>query len=265
MAETKKKSTKAVDNKTTKKVDPLLKELLESGAHFGQRVDRWNPKMKPYIYGVRGGVHIIDLTITHGQLLAAEKFVEETTKMGGKVLFVGTKRQARPIIEKAAVELNMPYVTNRWLGGMLTNLETIQTRVSRMTKLQNDLAEGKLDGTKKERADLEREMQHLERIFTGISEMPVKPDAVFITDMVKDNIAVAEANKLNIPLIAICDTNTNPNLATYPIAANDDAVRTIALITGRIANAAKKGADLYSAKTAEANAKEDAKNNQEEK
>ncbi len=265
MAEAKKTATKAAEKKTTTKVDPLLKELLESGAHFGQRVDRWNPKMKPYIYGVRGGVHIIDLTITHDQLLAAEKFIENTTKNGGKVLFVGTKRQARPIVEKAAKEIDMPYVTNRWLGGMLTNLETIQTRVNRMKKLQNESAEGKLVGTKKERADLEREMQHLERIFTGISEMPVKPEAVFVTDMLNDDIAVAEANKLNIPVIAICDTNTNPGLATYPIAANDDAVRTIALITNRIANAAKKGSELYSAKTAEVKAKEDAKNNQEEK
>jgi small subunit ribosomal protein S2 len=264
MAEAKKTATKAA-TKPTKKVDPLLKELLEAGAHFGQRVDRWNPKMRPYIYGVRGGVHIIDLTQTHDQLLAAEKFVEDITKNGGKVLFVGTKRQARPIIEKAAKEIDMPYVTNRWLGGMLTNLETIQTRVSRMKKLQNDNAEGKLVGTKKEKADLEREMHHLEHIFSGISEMSVKPAVVFVTDMLTDDIAVAEANKLKIPVVSICDTNTNPELVTYPIAANDDAVRTIALITNRIAAAAKKGSELYVAKTAEAKAKEDAKNNQEEK
>jgi small subunit ribosomal protein S2 len=264
MAEAKKTATKAA-SKTTKKVDPLLKELLEAGAHFGQRVDRWNPKMRPYIYGVRGGVHIIDLTQTHDQLLDAEKFVEEATKNGGKVLFVGTKRQARPIVEKAAKEIDMPYVTNRWLGGMLTNLETIQTRVNRMKKLQNDSAEGKLTGTKKEKADLEREMEHLQRIFMGISEMPVKPAVVFVTDMLTDDIAVAEANKLKIPVVAICDTNTNPELVNYPIAANDDAVRTIALITNRIAAAAKKGSELYTAKTAKAKAKEDAKNNQEEK
>lgn len=265
MTEAKKAATKAATKKATKTVAPLLKELLEAGAHFGQRVDRWNSKMRPYIYGVRGGVHIIDLTQTHDQLLAAEKFVEDITKTGGKVLFVGTKRQARPIVEKAAKSIDMPYVTNRWLGGMLTNLETIQTRVSRMKKLQNDNAEGKLTGTKKEKADLEREMQHLEHIFTGISEMPTKPAVVFVTDMLTDDIAVAEANKLNIPVVAICDTNTNPEIVTYPIAANDDAVRTIALITNRIADAAKKGSELYAAKTAEVKAKEDAKNNQEEK
>ena len=264
MAEAKKTATKAAA-KSTKKVDPLLKELLEAGAHFGQRADRWNPKMRPYIYGVRGGVHIIDLTQTHDQLLNAEKFVEDVTKNGGKVLFVGTKRQARPIVEKAAKETDMPYVTNRWLGGMLTNLETVQTRVSRMKKLRNQADEGKLVGTKKERADLERELEHLERIFTGISEMPVKPAVVFVTDMLTDDIAVAEANKLNIPVIAICDTNSNPELVQYPIAANDDAVRTIDLITNRIADATRKGSQLYKAKTAEAKAKEDAKNNQEDK
>ena len=264
MAEAKKTATKAA-TKSTKKVDPLLKELLEAGAHFGQRADRWNPKMKPYIYGVRGGVHIIDLTQTHDQLLTAEKFVEDTTKNGGKILFVGTKRQARPIVEKAAKETDMPYVTNRWLGGMLTNLETIQSRVSRMKKLENESAEGKLQGTKTEKADLEREMEHLQRIFGGISEMNTKPAVVFVTDMLTDDIAVSEANKLNIPVVAICDTNSNTEFATYPIAANDDAVRTIALITGRIAEAAKKGNGLYVAKTAESKAKEDAKNNQEEK
>ena len=264
MAEAKKTATKA-SAKTTKKLEPLLKELLEAGAHFGQRADRWNPKMRPYIYGVRGGVHIIDLTQTHDQLLTAEKFVEDTTKNGGKILFVGTKRQARPIVEKAAKETDMPYVTNRWLGGMLTNLETIQSRVSRMKKLENESAEGKLVGTKKEKADLEREMEHLRRIFGGISEMSIKPAVVFVTDMLTDDIAVSEANKLNIPVVAICDTNSNPELVTYPIAANDDAVRTIALITDRIAQAARRGSELYKAKTAEAKAKEDAKNSQEEK
>lgn len=189
MAEAKKTAIKAAA-KTTKEVEPLLKELLEAGAHFGQRADRWNPKMRPYIYGVRGGVHIIDLTQTHDQLLTAEKFVEDTTKNGGKILFVGTKRQARPIVEKAAKETDMPYVTNRWLGGMLTNLETIQSRVSRMKKLENESAEGKLVGTKKEKADLEREMEHLRRIFGGISEMSIKPAVVFVTDMLTDDIAV---------------------------------------------------------------------------
>ena len=250
---------------TAKAVDPVLKQLLESGAHFGHRKDRWNPKMKPYIYGVRGGVHIIDLTKSLDQLMDAEKFVENTTRNGGKILFVGTKRQARPIIEKAAKEIGMPYVSNRWLGGMLTNLETIQTRVNKLKKLQNDSADNKLTGTKKERAEKEREMEHLNRIFEGISEMQTKPDAVFVVDVLVDDIAVLEANKLNIPVIAICDTNTSPENITYPIAGNDDAVKTIGLITTRIADAARRGSELYQAKTAQAETKEAAKNNQEEK
>lgn len=259
MAEAKKTAEKAVKPSAKKTVDPLLKQLLEAGAHFGQRVDRWNPKMKPYIYGARGGVHIIDLTKTHAQLLAAEKFVEATTKIGGKILFVGTKRQARGIIEKAAKDIDMPYVTNRWLGGMLTNLETIQTRVTRLKKLQNDAAEGKLAGTKKERSEQEREIEQLEKVFEGIAEMPTVPAVVFVVDVLRDDIAVAEANKLGIPTVAICDTNSNPELITYPIAGNDDAVKTISLITSRIAEAAKRGSEMYKAKTAQDAAKEAAK------
>lgn len=241
---------------TVKAIDPLLKELLEAGAHFGQRTDRWNPKMKQYIYGARGGVHIIDLTQTHQQLLDAEKFIENTTKTGGEVLFVGTKRQARLIIEKAAKEIGMPYVTNRWLGGMLTNLETIRMRVNRLKKLQNDATEGKLVGTKKERSEQEAEIEHLQKIFGGIAEMSVLPAAIFVADVLRDDIAVNEAVKLNIPIVAICDTNANPEPITYPIAGNDDAVKTIALITNRISSAAGRGAEIYRSKVAETTVKE---------
>ncbi len=259
-----KPSAKAVTT-NAKPTDQLLKQLLESGAHFGHNKSRWNPKMKPYIYGSRGGIHIIDLTKTHQQLLAAIKFTEATAKMGGQVLFVGTKRQARLIIEKAAKDTGMPYVTNRWLGGMLTNLETIQTRVTRLKKLQNDTAEGSLEGTKKERADQENEMAKLSRIFEGIANMPTRPALVFVVDIMRDNIAVSEANKLNIPVVAICDTNTNPELITYPIAANDDAVKTIQMVTTLIAEATMRGHEFYQAKTAESALKEAAKNNLEDK
>ncbi len=246
-----KPKSSAKDVSTVKPADQLLKQLLESGAHFGHNKSRWNPKMKPYIYGSRGGVHIIDLTKTYQQLLDAIKFTEATAKMGGQVLFVGTKRQARLIIEKAAKDTGMPYVTNRWLGGMLTNLETIQTRVSRLKKLQNDIAEGNLGGTKKERADQENEMAKLSRVFGGIAGMPTRPALVFVVDIMRDNIAVSEANKLNIPVVAICDTNTNPELITYPIAANDDAVKTIQMVTTLIAEATMRGHEFYHAKTAE--------------
>ncbi|MCX6804842.1 MAG: 30S ribosomal protein S2 [Patescibacteria group bacterium] len=265
MAKTTQADPKKPIKESIKADDTLLKQLLEAGAHFGHRQDRWNPKMKPYIYGARGGVHIIDLTKTHDQLLIAEKFIEDTTKIGGTILFVSTKRQARPIIQKAASDTAMPFVINRWLGGMLTNLETIQTRVTKLKKLQEESSEGSLVGTKKERADQEREMEKLSKVFTGISEMQNLPSAVFIVDIMRDDIAVSEANKLGIPIVAICDTNTNPELITYPVAANDDAVKTISLIVSRITAAALRGSELYKAKTAESAQKEAAKNNQEEK
>lgn len=249
----------------TKSIDPLLKQLLESGAHFGHRQDRWNPKMKTYIYGVRGGVHIIDLTQSVEQLKDAKKFVEETTKKGGSVLFVGTKRQAKAIVEKAAKDSDMPYVTARWLGGMLTNLETIQGRVNKLKKLQSDQSEGKLTGTKKEKAQKERELEHLNKIFEGISEMKELPRVVFVADILVDDIAVAEANKLGIPVVAICDTNTNPENIAFPIAANDDAVKAISLIANEISLSAQSGHQTYKSKTQEAEAKQAAKNNLEEK
>ncbi len=259
------KASKTTTKPAAKAVDPLLKQLLESGAHFGHRKDRWNPKMRPFIYGVRGGVHIIDLTKSLEQLKAAEQFIESATKAGGSVLFVGTKRQARPIIEKAAGDAGMPYVSNRWLGGMLTNLETIQTRITKLKKLQSDSQEGKLTGTKKEKAEKEREMQQLDKIFAGISQMQTLPSAVFVVDILVDDIAVSEASKLGIPVVAICDSNTDPEKVTYPIASNDDAIKAISMITQIIGDAAKRGSELYRAKTAESAAKEAAKNNQEDK
>lgn len=260
MAEAKKTTESAV-----KTVDPMLKQLLESGAHFGHRKDRWNPKMKPYIYGVKGGVHIIDLTQSLVQLTDAKKFVEEACKKGGSVLFVGTKRQAKAIVQKAAQDAGMPYVTNRWLGGMLTNLETIQSRINKLKKLEADQAEGKLTGTKKEKAEQEREMEHLSKIFAGIAEMKQLPSIVFVSDILVDDIAVAEATKLGIPVVAICDTNTNPENIAYPIAANDDAVKTISLVATEISESAMRGQEMYRAKTQEAEAKQASKSNQEEK
>lgn len=250
MAEAKKAVVKkpAATKTSTKTVDPVLKTLLESGAHFGHRVERWNPKMKPYIYGARGGVYIIDLTQTFDQLKAAEKFVEETTKKGGSILFVGTKRQARGAIEKAAAETEMPYVTHRWLGGMLTNLETIHTRITKLGKLKTQLDEGTFKGTKKERGAAAREVERLEKIFGGVSKMETLPAVLFVVDMPREDIAIAEANKLGIPVVAIADTNANPELVQYPIAANDDAIKTVNFITERIAASAKAGIDAHRAK-----------------
>lgn len=244
------KSTKDKTAKTTKtKIDPILKQLLEAGAHFGQRTDRWNPKMKPYIFGVRSGVHIIDLTITAGQLEAAEKAAYEICKQGGQILFVGTKRQAKPIIEKYATEASMPYVTHRWLGGMLTNLDTIKQRIQRLKKLEAQQAENDFAGTiKKEKLLLEEQMRKLAKTFDGVREMHGLPAAIYVVDMIREDIAISEARKLDLPIIAIADTNANPELAEYPIAANDDAIKTVDLITSKIASACGKGYSEYRAK-----------------
>lgn len=234
---------------TKTKIDPRLKQLLEAGAHFGHRSARWNPKMSPYIYGVRGGVHIIDLTQTAPQLLAAEKFAYEVTKLGGQVLFVGTKRQAKPIIEKYANETGMPYVTHRWLGGMITNLDTIKTRIQRLKKLEAQKEENDFAGIiKKEKMLLEKQMIKLTKVFGGIRDMYGVPAAIFVVDMPKEDIAILEARKLNIPVIAITDTNANPDLADYKIVANDDSIKTIDLITSVIAAAVLKGSSEYKAK-----------------
>jgi small subunit ribosomal protein S2 len=242
-------SKSAVKKSPQTKIDPRLKQLLEAGAHFGHRTARWNPKMKPYIFGVRGGVHIIDLTQTAPQLAAAEKFAYEATKQGGQLLFVGTKRQAKPIIEKYAHETGMPYVTHRWLGGMITNLDTIKTRIQRLKKLEAQKEENDFAGIiKKEKMLLEKQMVKLTKVFGGIRDMHGVPAAIFVVDMPKEDIAILEARKLNIPVIAITDTNANPDQADYMIVANDDSIKTIDLITGVIAAAVQKGNSEYKAK-----------------
>jgi small subunit ribosomal protein S2 len=236
--------------KATTKTDPILQELLESGAHFGHRTSRWNPKMGEYIFGARGGVHIIDLTLTADGLKSAVAFVESVTQQGKQILFVGTKRQAKGIIEAAAKDSGMPYVTQRWLGGMLTNLETINTRINRLKRLEAQQLDGSLETlTKKERLDISNEIEHLNKIFGGIREMQGLPGAIFVIDMPREEIAIKEARKLAIPVIAITDTNADPDLADYVIPANDDAIRAVSVITGKIAAAAKQGGALYGAKT----------------
>ena len=243
---------KTATKKATKpKLDPILRQLLESGAHFGHQASRWNPKMAQYIYTTRGGVHIIDLTQTAEQLKAAKNFVEGVTKSGGKVLFVATKRQAKAAVEAAAKEAGMPYVTYRWLGGMLTNLDTISRRVLRLKKLRTESAETGFSAmSKKDRAATEREMEILERTFAGVADMDSVPQAVFVVDMLREHTAMAEAHKLNLPVIAMCDTNADPEQAEYPIASNDDAISAIKLIVGELAAAAKTGASLYAEKAA---------------
>jgi small subunit ribosomal protein S2 len=231
-----------------------LKELLEAGAHFGHQTRRWNPKMQKYIFAARGGVHIIDLTKTGVLLKEATDFAHKTAADGGKVLFVGTKRQAAPVIRDEAVAAGMPYVTERWLGGMLTNFSTIRLQVQRLKKLEAGLESGDFASkyNKKEVLDFTNECASLTRIFGGIKNMDGLPRAVFVVDVPNEAIAVAEARKLGIPVIAIADTNADPDLIDYPIPANDDAIRTVRIITHQIAQAAADGAQIYATRSREA-------------
>jgi len=247
--------------------DQTIKQLLEAGSHFGHQTRRWNPQMRKYIFGVRSGIHVIDLTQTAEQLEEAEKAIRKITEDGGKVLFVGTKRQAQAIIKKEADGAGMPYVTERWLGGLLTNFRTIRSRVERLKELEAGLESGDFASkyNKKEVLDLTNEKDHLLRIFGGIKQMDELPKAVFVVDMTRDHIAIAEARNLGITVVGVADSNANPELADYPIAANDDAIKSIQLITGRIATAAAEGAKVYAQKAATEEAKSDTKKEGDDK
>jgi len=234
-----------------------LKELLQSGAHFGHKTSRWHPKMAPFIHSARGGVHIIDLIQTEQRLLAAEKFVESITSQGKTVLFVATKRQAKAVVEKAAQDSHMPYVTYRWLGGMMTNWQTISARLRYLKKLEAGKEDGSWDKlTKKERLLLDTKIIKLSKVFDGVRELQEVPQALFIVDVPREEIAIKEALHLKIPVIGMLDTNANPADITYPIPANDDAVKAIELVAGRIAQAAIKGRMAYDAKTVDADTAE---------
>ena len=204
-----------------------MRQLLEAGVHFGHQTSRWNPKMNSYLFGVRNGVHIIDLQQTVPLLYRALECVHEIASNGGRVLFVGTKRQAAAPIAEAAGRSGQYFVNHRWLGGMLTNWKTISNSISRLKKLDEKLSEEKLGLTKKEFLNLTREREKLDRSLGGIREMGGLPDAVVVIDTNKEEIAVHEANKLNIPVIAVVDSNSNPEGVQYPIPGNDDATRSI--------------------------------------
>ncbi|GAC1372346.1 MAG: 30S ribosomal protein S2 [Candidatus Saccharimonadales bacterium] len=233
--------------------DVTLKELLEAGAHFGHQTRRWNPKMKQFIFGARGGVHILDLTKTGVMLKEATDFAKQTAAGGGKVLLVGTKRQAAPVVKEIAEKYGLPFVTERWLGGMLTNFRTIRLQVQRLKKLEAGMESGDFATkyNKKELLDFSNEIAALTRIFGGIKHMDGIPGAVFVVDVPNEMIAVAESRKLGIPVIAIVDTNADPDLVDYKIPANDDAIKAVRVITTAIAEAASEGAKLYASKQAE--------------
>lgn len=216
--------------------------LLDAGAHFGHQTRRWNPKMKPYIFGSRGDIYIIDLKQTLYGLDAAYTFVSNLTRKGGTVLFVGTKKQAQEAVADAANRCGMPYVNARWLGGMLTNFKTMRTRIDRLAQLKKMQEDGTFDMLpKKEVMKLLGEMEKLEKYLGGVKEMKKLPGALFVVDPRKEHNAIAEARKLHIPIVAIVDTNCDPDEIDYVIPANDDAIRAIRLIASTMANAVQEG------------------------
>ena len=222
-----------------------LIELLEAGVHFGHQTQHWNPKMKPYIYGARNGIYILDLRKTSDLLDAAYEAVKEYAAKGRNVLFVGTKKQAAEVVAEEAKRVGAYYINRRWLGGMLTNFETIRGRVNKLRELEDFMASGHAEKLpKKEQAQLNRQLAKLSKTLGGIKEMRGLPDIIFVVDQAKEDIAIAEANKLNIPVICLADTNANPEGINYVIPGNDDAIRSIKLITSKLADAVQEGKTL---------------------
>ena len=219
-----------------------MKELLEAGVHFGHQTRRWNPKMKEYIFGERNGIHIIDLQKTLKLFKEASQFVAEMAAAGKIILFVGTKRQAQEAVGEEAKRCSMYYINQRWLGGVLTNHVTIQKSILRLKDLEQMTQDGRYELLpKKEVIKLERERKHLDQNLAGIKDMPGLPDALLVIDSYKEEIAVQEARRLGIPVVAVVDTNCNPDVITYPIPGNDDALRAIRLFTSKIADAVLEG------------------------
>ncbi|HEV7454312.1 MAG TPA: 30S ribosomal protein S2 [Candidatus Saccharimonadales bacterium] len=224
-------------------IDVDIKKLLEAGAHFGHKTSRWHPKMAQYIHSKRAGSHIIDLTKTVIGLEKALDFIAETTGEGKQVLLVATKRQAQDIVKQLAEDVNMPFVTERWLGGMLTNWPTISGRIKRLKDLEEKMASGELAGkySKLEVQRFQEEIVALNVLYGGIKNLNPKPGAVFVFDVVSDSNAIKEATKLGLPIVALVDTNADPSLVDYPIPCNDDAIKTIQLIADYIKQAIDAG------------------------
>jgi small subunit ribosomal protein S2 len=226
-----------------------MKQLLEAGVHFGHQTRRWNPKMKRFIHGERGGIYVIDLEQTLQRIERAYLFVRDTVADGGTIMFVGTKKQAQDPIRRYAELSGMPYVDQRWLGGMLTNFQTISKRVGKMLEYRRLRDTGELDAMpKREALTYQRELDKLERNIGGIRTMAKLPDAIFVLDTIKEHIAVTEARKLGIPIVAVVDTNCDPDLITYPIPGNDDAIRSANLMARVIADAVEEGRYIASRK-----------------
>jgi small subunit ribosomal protein S2 len=252
-------------SETTPKHRLEIDALLKAGTHFGHLTSRWNPKMRPHIFMERNGIHILDLTQTQRYVDAAAEAAGRFAKRGKRVLFTGTKKQARDIIRKYAADCGSPYVVERWLGGTLTNFQTIRKSIRRMEELAKMEDDGTLDQLKKkERLMLRREREKLEKVLSGIQDMARLPGALFIVDINREHIAVKEAKRLNIPIIAMVDTNCDPDLVDFPIPANDDAQRSIELITAVIAEAIAEGSKAKETQDAAAKAEKETRQAEKE-
>ncbi len=229
-----------------------MKALLEAGVHFGHQTRRWNPKMAPYIFGSRNGIHIIDLQKTLRMANESYDFMRELAAAGGRVLFVGTKRQARDAVKEEASRAGQYYVNHRWLGGMLTNFQTVQQSVRKMKELKRKKEEGIFDLiTKKEALKLQNDLDKLERTLGGVEEMTHLPDCLFVIDVQKEELAVKEAQKLGIPVVAVVDSNCNPTGIDYVVPGNDDAIRAVRLFCSKIADAIIEGTETFHLENAE--------------
>lgn len=228
-----------------------LRDLLQAGVHFGHQTRRWNPKMKPYIYGAKNGIHIIDLQKTARGLIDASHYVASTVGHGGTILFVGTKRAAREIMEEESARCGQYFVNYRWLGGTMTNWQTVKKSIERLTQLERAKEEGRFDLlTKKEALELSRDIEKMQRNLGGIKGMKGLPSALFVVDPKKEHIAVKEANILGIPVVALCDTNCDPQGINHVIPGNDDAIKSIRLFTAAIADAVIEGRALSTTRAA---------------
>jgi small subunit ribosomal protein S2 len=226
-----------------------IKELLEAGVHFGHQTKRWNPKMKPFIFDARNGIHIIDLSKTETQLQAALNYLSDAVRKGGRIVFVGTKKQAQQCVKETAKETGQMYVVERWLGGTLTNFATVKTSIKRLKEIEKWTTDGTLASYgKQEQASIRREGARLAKYFDGIRDLDKMPAALFVVDVKREHNAVAEAKKLGVPVVALVDTNSDPDDAQFPIAANDDAIRSVRLILQAVSQAITQARAEFEAK-----------------
>jgi len=243
-----------------------VKELLDAGVHFGHQTRRWNPKMREFIFEARNGIHIIDLVKTASQIETAAEFLKGIVSKGGKVLLVGTKKQAQATIRETAEATGQPYVCERWLGGMMTNLNTIKRSIKRMLELETMESDGKMaEFVMQEQSMLRRELSRLHLRLNGIRDLSAKPDAIIIIDIKREHNALAEARRLRVPIVAIVDTNTDPTLVEYPIAGNDDAIRSIKVVLGAVTQPMIEARAAYEATAAKLKAEAEAKAAKQEK